>query len=254
MKWMRFEYKGVPCFGVIEDGHVRRFEGDMFEGAAATHETLDLASIRWLPPTIPGKIIGLWNNFRMAADKNGWTTPLNPLYFLMSPGCLAAHCQPINVPANYRGRVAYEGELVVVIGKTTRSVTVDNAASHIFGYSCGNDVTALELLHSDASFAQWTRAKSFDGFASVGPVIETDFDPGKELLRTLVDGRERQNYALADMFFSPLEIVSRISQDMTLEPGDLIYCGTSLGVLPMRAGTKVEVVIDRIGTLSNLYG
>jgi len=196
----------------------------------------------------------LWNNFRAAAEKNGWAHPVEPLYFLKSPGSLAAHCQPIAVPANYQGRVVYEGELVVVIGKTTRSVDVQGAASHIFGYSCGNDLTALELLHSDASFAQWTRAKSFDGFAALGPVIETDFDPATAQLRTLVGGRERQNYALSDMFFSPLEIVSRISQDMTLEAGDIIYCGTSLGVLPMKAGTTVEVVIDGIGTLANLYG
>jgi 2-keto-4-pentenoate hydratase/2-oxohepta-3-ene-1,7-dioic acid hydratase in catechol pathway len=133
-------------------------------------------------------------------------------------------------------------------------VGLQDAAAHIFGYSCGNDLTALELLHRDASFTQWTRAKSFDGFTAFGPVIETDFEPATAQLRTLVGGRERQNYALSDMFFSPSEIVSRISQDMTLAPGDLIYCGTSLGVLPMKAGTVVEVVIEGIGTLSNLYG
>ena len=109
-------------------------------------------------------------------------------------------------------------------------------------------------MHLDASFSQWTWAKSFDGFAAFGPVIETSFKPVTRQLRTLVGGRERQNFALSDMFFSPLELVSRISHDMTLEPGDLIYCGTSLGVLPMKAGTAVDVSIDGIGTLSNLYG
>ena len=104
------------------------------------------------------------------------------------------------------------------------------------------------------SFPQWTRAKSFDGFAAFGPVIDTTFDPSGATLRTLVGGRERQNYPLADMFFAPAEIVSRLSHDMTLEPGDLIYCGTSLGVLPMKAGTTVEVVIDGLATLSNTYG
>lgn len=254
MQWMRFNYKGVPCFGALEGAQVRRFEGDMFGTAVATQDTLDVTAVQWLPPCQPGKVIGLWNNFRAAAEKNGWAHPVEPLYFLKSPGSLAAHCQPIAVPANYHGRVVYEGELVVVMGKTTRSVDVQDAAPHIFGYTCGNDLTAMELLHSDASFAQWTRAKSFDGFAALGPVIETDFDPAIEQLRTLVGGRERQNYTLSDMFFSPLEIVSRLSRDMTLEAGDIIYCGTSLGVLPMKAGTTVEVVIDGIGTLSNLYG
>jgi len=254
MQWMRFEYQGATGFGVLGGGRVRRFQGDMFGAALVTEDTFDVAAVRWLPPCQPGKIIGLWNNFQAAAEKNGWAQPTEPLYFLKSPGSVSAHLQPIAVPASYGGRVVYEGELVVVIGKSTRAVSTKDAAAHIFGYSCGNDLTALELLHSDASFAQWTRAKSFDGFAAFGPVIETDFNPATAQLRTLVGGRERQNYALADMFFSPLEIVSRISQDMTLEPGDLIYCGTSLGVLPLKAGTTVEVMIDGIGTLSNRYG
>jgi len=115
-------------------------------------------------------------------------------------------------------------------------------------------VTALELLQRDPAFPQWARAKSFDGFGALGPVIETAFDPAGATLRTLVGGRERQNYALSDMFFPPAELVSRLSHDMTLEPGDVILCGTSLGVLPMKPGTTVEVVVDGIGTLANTYG
>ena len=113
---------------------------------------------------------------------------------------------------------------------------------------------AIELLHRDASFPQWTRAKSFDGFAAFGPWIDTAFDPAAASLRTRVGGRERQNYPLADMFFAPDEIVWRLSQDMTLEPGDLILSGTSLGVLPMKPGTVVEVEIAGLGTLRNTYG
>jgi len=254
MQWMRFDHQGTTGFGVLEGAQVRCYEGDMFGSAHATQHMIDVAALRWLPPCKPGKVIGLWNNFRAAAEKNGWAQPAEPLYFLKSPGSAAAHLQPIAVPASYGGRVVFEGELVVVIGKTARAVGVQDAASHVFGYTCGNDLTALELLYRDASFAQWTRAKSFDGFAAFGPVIQTEFSPAAAQLRTLVGGRERQNYALSDMFFSPLELVSRISQDMTLEPGDLIYCGTSLGVLPLKAGSTVEVEIDGIGTLSNLYG
>ncbi len=128
-----------------------------------------------------------------------------------------------------------------------------DATASILGYPCANDVTAVELLHSDPSFAQWTRAKSFGGFCAVGPVIDTDFNPAPAGLRTLVAGRERQNYLFADMFFSPAELVSRLSFDMTLEPGDLILCGTSLGALPMKPGTVIEVAIDGIGTLRNSY-
>ena len=167
---------------------------------------------------------------------------------------MTAHEAPIPVPSGYDGRVAYEGELAVVIGRRTRAVPLADAPAHIFGYTCANDVTALELLQRDPAFPQWARAKSFDGFGALGPVIETAFDPSAATLRTLVGGRERQHYPLADMFFGPAELVSRLSHDMTLEPGDVILCGTSLGVLPMKPGTRVEVVIDGIGTLANVYG
>jgi hypothetical protein len=128
------------------------------------------------------------------------------------------------------------------------------SAAHIVGYSCANDVTAIELLNRDPSFPQWTRAKGFDGFGVVGPVIETDFDLSQASLRTRVGGRERQNYPLADMIFKPDELVSMISQDLTLEPGDVILCGTSIGVLPMKPGSLVEVEIDGIGLLANTFG
>lgn len=254
MKWLRFTHQGRQGFGTIEGMSLRCHSGDMFDAPRATDELLRLDEIEYLPPCVPGKIIGLWNNFRAAAEKNGWATPAEPLYFLKSPGSATGHQASIPAPASYDGRVVYEGELAVVIGRRARAVSEADAAAHIFGYSCANDVTALELLHRDASFAQWTRAKSFDGFGAFGPVIETDFDSDRALLRTLVAGRERQNYALSDMFFSPAALVSRLSQDMTLEAGDVILCGTSLGVLPMKPGTVVEVVIDGIGTLSNTYG
>ena len=133
-------------------------------------------------------------------------------------------------------------------------MSVEEATAHILGYTCVNDLTALELLQRDPSFAQWTRAKNFDGFGVFGPVVATGLDPSTLTVRTLVNGRERQNYRVDDMIFPPAELVSRISQDMTLVQGDIIACGTSLGVLPIKAGTVVEIVIDGIGTLRNLYG
>jgi len=254
MKWLRFRHGFEVGVGTLEGDRVRLHTGNLFDDPRRTGDTLAVAAIEWLPPCVPGKIIGLWNNFRAVAEKNGWATPAEPLYFLKSPGSAAAHGQVIAVPATYDGRVVYEGELAVVIGKRARAVTPAEAPAHIFGYACANDLTALELLNRDPSFPQWTRSKSFDGFGAFGPVIETDFDVTTARLRTLVDGRERQNYALSDMFFSPAELVSRISMDVTLEPGDLIFCGTSLGVLPMKAGSAVEVVVDGIGTLANVYG
>lgn len=254
MQWLRFKHRGEVSWGVLEGNTVKPHTGDLFEPYRPGGQSIAVEEVQFLPPCRPGKIIGLWNNFRAAADKNGWAQPTEPLYFLKSPTSACGHQQAIPVPTSYSGRVAFEGELVVVIASQTRSVSVQAAPGHIFGYTCGNDLTAMELLTRDPSFSQWTRAKSFDGFAAFGPVIDTDFNPAQGQLRTLVGGRERQNYAFSDMFFSPAEIVSHISQDMTLEAGDVIYCGTSLGVLPMKAGTTVDVVVDGIGTLSNLYG
>ena len=150
--------------------------------------------------------------------------------------------------------MAYEGELAIVIGRSAHRVSAEEAAGHIAGYTCANDITAIELLNRDATFAQWTRAKGLPGFGVFGPVIETDFDLSRATLRTRVGGRERQNYALSDMIMKPAELVSRISQDLVLQAGDLILCGTSVGVLPMKPGSEVEVEIDGIGVLKHRYG
>jgi 2-keto-4-pentenoate hydratase/2-oxohepta-3-ene-1,7-dioic acid hydratase in catechol pathway len=254
MKWLRFREGAREGFGVLDGHEVRVFQGDMFGTPQPTGERLAMTGLEWLTPCLPGKMIGLWNNFHAAAEKNGWARPAEPLYFLKASTSFAAHGQPIQVPAHYGGRVAYEGELAVVIGTTACAVSVEAAPAHIFGYTCANDVTAMELIERDPSFPQWARAKSFDTFGVFGPVIETDFDFSQASLRTRVGGRERQNYLLSDMMFSPAELVSRLSHDMTLQPGDVILCGTSLGVLPMKLGTAVEVEIDGIGVLSNVYG
>lgn len=116
-----------------------------------------------------------------------------------------------------------------------------------------NDVTALDILNRDPSFAQWTRAKSFDTFGVCGPVIAAGLDPLASTVRTRVNGRERQSYPTADMIFGPAEIVSRLSDDTTLQPGDLIARGTSIGDLPMKPGSTVEVEIDGIGVLQNRF-
>ena len=265
MKWMRYRHGGLggtEGFGLLEADAVAVHSGDMFAAPGApgapnalraTGERLGLSGLEWLAPCRPGKIIGLWNNFRAAAEKNGWAQPAEPLYFLKASSSAAAHEAPIPAPTGYDGRVAYEGELAIVIGRRARAIAPPEAAAHILGYTCANDVTALELLHRDPSFPQWARAQSFDGFGAFGPVIETEFDVANASLRTLVNGRERQHYALADMFFAPHELVSRLSFDMTLDPGDVILCGTSRGVLPMKPGSVVEVVVDDIGTLRNAY-
>ena len=158
---------------------------------------------------------------------------------------------PIRRPVSYAGKIVFEGELGIVIGKRCKEVSPTEAASHIFGYTCVNDVTASDLLFENSDFAQWTRAKSFDTFGCLGPVIATKFDSEAARLITRVDGAERQNYPLSDMIFAPSELVSKISHDLTLVAGDVIACGTSLGVGSIKDGARIDIGIDGIGSLRN---
>lgn len=251
--WVRFEHAGRIGFGTLQGGEIAIHEGDLYESPRSTGSTIALSAVRPLTPCVPSKLIGLWNNFHALAAKLGIPVPAEPLYFLKAPNSFLASGETIEAPKAYDGRVLYEGELGVVIGKRCKAVSEAEADAHIFGYTCVNDVTANELVAKDPAFQQWTRAKSFDTFGVFGPAIATGLDPLTLKVRTLVNGKERQNYPISDMVFKPRQLVSRISQDMTLYPGDIISCGTSLGALPMKSGTKIEVNIDGIGTLANEY-
>ena len=251
--WIRFEHQGRTGFGVIESDRIHVHAGDMFGVTQPTGEVLPLAAVTVLTPTQASKMVALWNNFRALAAKLGNAEPPEPLYFLKGNNSFLAHGGTIRVPASYSGKVVYEGELGVVIGKRCTAVAEADAPGCIFGYTCINDVTAAEIINKDSTFAQWARAKSFDTFGAFGPVIATGIDPSGLVVKTILNGQERQNYPVADMIFPPARLVSLISQDMTLEPGDVIACGTSVGVGSMKPGSSVSIVIDGIGTLSNRY-
>jgi 2-keto-4-pentenoate hydratase/2-oxohepta-3-ene-1,7-dioic acid hydratase in catechol pathway len=250
--WVRFLRGERAEFGTVEDGQVSVHVGEMLAVARPTGETLPAEGLHLLAPVTPGKFIGLWNNFFALAEKQGNAIPDVPLYFLKATSSIIGHETGFRAPASYTGRVVYEGELGIVIGQPCTNVDEATAAAHIFGYTCVNDITAAELF-GDPVFPQWARAKSCDGFGPIGPAIATGLDPAGLVVRTLLNGRERQAYPVADMIFPPARIVSLISREMTLHPGDLITCGTSLGVLPMRPGMVVEVAIEGIGTLRNTY-
>lgn len=257
--WLRFKYDQSAGFGTLEENRIKVFEGDLFDGPSPTGITLDLDEVEISIPCVPGKMLALWNNFYALAEKLEMDTPPEPLYWVKTDGCYLAHGEKILKPASYDGKVVFEGELGIVIGSTCRGISEEQAATHIFGYTCINDVTAVEIVNRDDTFPAWTRAKSFDTFGVMGPVIATDLNPEDLIVRTLLtkpgttEVQERQNYPVSDMVFLPSVIVSKISQDVTLFPGDVICCGTSIGVGSMRPGTKIEVSIDGIGTLSNFY-
>ncbi|HUW75698.1 MAG TPA: fumarylacetoacetate hydrolase family protein [Gallionella sp.] len=253
-QWIAFSHKGKPGFGQVAGDRVTIYEGEMFSAPRETGTEVALADVSLDLPCRPGKFIALWNNYHAQAAKQNLAIPAEPLYFIKTPNSYRAHEQTVPKPVGYDGRVVYEGELGIVIGKRCKNATEAEAGQAIFGYTCINDITALDLIAKDASFAQWTRAKCFDGFGVIGPVIATGLDWKSLNVRTLLNGRERQNYPCSDMIFSPESIVSAISRDMTLEPGDVIACGTSLGVLPMKPGAVVEVLVEGIGTLRSIYG
>jgi 2-dehydropantoate 2-reductase len=253
-KWVRFEENGKAGFGTLEGDTITVHQGDMFSGAKPSGETVKLSAVELLTPCQPSKMVCLWNNFHQLAAKNDFKEPKEPLWFLKAPNSYWPANKPIERPATYAGKIIYEGELGVVIGKKCFNITEAEAGDYIFGYTCVNDVTAVDLLRKDKSFEQWARSKSFDTFGVLGPAIATDVDPMKLSVKTVLNGKERQNYPVADMFFPPHKLVAAISKDVTLMPGDVIACGTSLGAGTMAdAHNVIEIVIDGVGRLSNVF-
>ncbi|MBB3772346.1 2-keto-4-pentenoate hydratase/2-oxohepta-3-ene-1,7-dioic acid hydratase in catechol pathway [Angulomicrobium tetraedrale] len=252
--WVRFSHAGVTGFGTLDGASITVHSGNMFNGAQPTGERLALSEVALLAPTEPTKVIALWNNFHALAAKLNSPVPADPLYLLKAGSSLTSPGAVVHRPASYDGKVVYEGELGIVIGTRASSVSEEEAGACIFGYTCVNDITAADIINKDATFAQWVRAKSFDGFGPFGPVVATDVDPASLVVRTVLNGQERQNYPISDMIFSARQLVSRISHDMTLNPGDVICCGTSVGVGTMKdPSNTVEIVIEGIGTLSNTF-
>ncbi|KQO88214.1 2-hydroxyhepta-2,4-diene-1,7-dioate isomerase [Methylobacterium sp. Leaf90] len=251
-RWIGFVHNGEPGFGRLDGERIEVCEGDLFGENRSTGQVLALAEVSVGLPCRPSKMIALWNNFGALMEKQGLSRPEAPLFLIKPANTFRPSGASVAVP-EAAGRALYEGELGIVIGKTARDLTEEDAADHVFGFTCVNDVTASAILKADASFTQWTRAKGLDGFGPFGPVIATGLDPAALTVRTLVNGRERQNFPIGDMLIPVPRLVAQLSQGMTLEPGDVIACGTSVGSGPTPKGATVEVVIEGIGTLSNRF-
>ncbi len=253
-RWIRFEHSGRPVFGTLEEDRITVYEGDMFASPTPTSRTLALDSVKVLTPTEPTKMVAMWNNFYALAKKLDMPTPEDPLYLIKTNNSFLAAGETIRRPGSYGGKVTYEGEIGIVIGKTCREVSEAEAESHIFCYTCVNEVSAVDLIQKDPTFPQWVRSKSFDTFGVFGPVVAAGIDPAGLRVKTVLNGDVRQDYPLSDMIFPPARLVGLISHDMTLFAGDVIACGTSLGIGSMKeARNTVEVVIDGIGSLSNVF-
>ncbi|TRZ68871.1 MAG: FAA hydrolase family protein [Methanothrix sp.] len=233
---------------------VRFKEGDRIECGVLSDnliETLDgdeccLEDVELLAPVEPSKVICVGLNYTEHARELNMDLPEEPIIFLKPPSTVIGPGADIVIPSASR-EVDYEGELAVVIGKRSRNVTASEAEDRILGYACFNDVTARDLQRKDG---QWTRAKSFDTFAPLGPGI-VPVDPADLKIETRVNGTVRQSSRTSDLIFSVPELVEFISGIMTLVPGDVIATGTPPGVGSLHGGDVVEVEIEGLGVLQN---
>jgi len=237
-----------PRIGTVHGETVREIAGDIFGEWKATERAWPLTQVKLLPPVVPSKIVCLGRNYSEHAAELGNEVPKEPLIFLKPPSAIIGPEEPVVLTPLSR-RVDYEGELAIVIGRTCAQLAPDaDVRPYILGYTCLNDVTARDLQRADG---QWTRAKGFDTFCPLGPVIETELNLAAATIETYVNGERRQLARATEMIF-PVDVIIRwVSRMMTLVPGDVVPTGTPAGVGPLRPGDVVEVVVGGVGTLRN---
>ena len=250
MKLARFSHQGAIRFGILDDDALVVLAGDpMYAGWETTGERVELAEASLLAPVIPrSKVVCVGKNYLdHVQEMGGGEPPEEPLLFLKPNTSVIGPGDPIVWP-RISERVDFEGELAVVIGSVAKHVAEADAEQVIFGYTIANDVTARDLQAKDG---QWSRAKGFDSFCPLGPVIETEFDLAASGLTTRLNG-EVQQHASFELLIHPIaRIVAAVTEVFTMLPGDVILTGTPAGIGPMQAGDTVAVSIDGIGTLSN---
>jgi len=249
VKIARFSHNDAITYGIVDGSELVVLAGDpMFAGFDTTGERVPLADAALLAPVIPrSKVVCVGKNYHDHAAEMGGVAPEEPLLFL-KPNTSVIGPNDTIVRPRQSERTEYEGELAVVIGRIAKNVTAENALDYVFGYTIANDVTARDLQRKDG---QWTRAKGFDTFCPLGPVIETEFDASDAKVQTRVNGDVRQDAPLSDMIHSVEEIIEYASAVFTLLPGDVILTGTPAGVGEFGAGDVVEVEISGLGILRN---
>jgi 2-keto-4-pentenoate hydratase/2-oxohepta-3-ene-1,7-dioic acid hydratase in catechol pathway len=247
MKIVRYQEGSSIKWGVIEEGMIREMDGDPFGHFHLSSKSIKLEGVKLLSPCLPSKIVALGLNYRDHAEEVKMDIPEKPLLFMKPSTSVIGPGEGIVYP-KMTGRLDYEAELAVVIGKKAKSVPEEKAADYILGYTCLNDVTARDLQPKDG---QWTLSKGFDTFAPIGPWIVTDIDPHRLDIATYLNGERRQYSNTKNLIFSPHRLVSYISSVMSLLPGDVIATGTPSGIGRMSVGDRVDVVIENIGTLTN---
>ncbi len=246
MRVVRIFHEEDVRYGLADESMVTLISDEPF-AAWETEGLVPLPQAQLLAPAIPTKIVCAGINYRAHAEEMGHDLPEEPVIFLKPPTAVIGQAAEIRIPKGFDS-VDYEAELAIVVGRRTHDITPEEAPSHILGYTCGNDVTNRVLQKRDG---QWTRAKGFDTFCPLGPWVETDVDPTDLLVESYVNGERRQSARTSDMIFGPYELLSFVSNVMTLLPGDIVLTGTPSGVGPVYAGDVVEVRIEGVGSLVN---
>jgi 2-keto-4-pentenoate hydratase/2-oxohepta-3-ene-1,7-dioic acid hydratase in catechol pathway len=270
MRYCRFRFENQIEYGVVEDrggepwivdlmsapeedtsAHLAKSRALVKDPAGFDFEPMPLGAAELLAPVTPSKIVCVGRNYRDHAKELGNEVPQEPLLFFKPPSSLLGHKGTVLMPPQSE-RVDFEGELALVIGKRASKLAEDaDWRSYIRGYTIADDVTARDLQKKDG---QWTRAKGFDTFCPMGPVVSNEVDPMKGLtVETRVNGELKQKGSTMDFIFGVPVLLSYITAAITLEPGDLLLTGTPAGVGPVKAGDTVEVSINGLGTLSNTF-
>lgn len=242
----RIELDGRAQLVIERAGAWHRLEGDLF-GEHRAGDAVEPAGLRVLPPVTPSKIVAVGLNYRDHAKEMGKALPKEPLIFLKPPSAVIGPGSSIVIPPG-AGRVDYEAEVGIVIGRTARNVRAAEARDYVLGLTCVNDVTDRDLQKRDV---QYTRAKGFDTFAPVGPAIAVGLDWTGLAVGSTVNGHTRQASSTREMIFPPDRVVEFVSHVMTLLPGDVIATGTPPGVGPLAPGDRVAITVEGIGELVN---
>lgn len=245
MRYLRYRQDGVDRWGSVEGDRVTPLSGPPYAEHEVAGPTVALTDVELLAPVEPSKLVAIALNYPTHLGDRA--APTRPEAFLKAPTCTVAAGEAIVLPHD-AGRVDAEGELVAVIGTRCRDITAADALDHVFGYTCGNDVSARDWQRDDK---QWFRAKAADTFGPMGPVLVTGLDPSDLELRVRIDGVEVQSTNTGAMLFDLPAIIASVSEVMTLEPGDVIFTGTPGVTGQLTAGCVVEVDIAGIGVLAN---
>jgi 2-keto-4-pentenoate hydratase/2-oxohepta-3-ene-1,7-dioic acid hydratase in catechol pathway len=248
MKIYRFEHNDRTLWGVLKEENLYPVSGSIFEKFRVGKRGIPISHVALLPPVEPTKIVAVGRNYLAHSRELGNPVPKEPLLFLKPPSAVIGPNGVISYP-EMSERVDYEGELAVIIRRKAQRLSDETKVEEfILGYTCFNDITARDLQFKDIQF---TRAKSFDTFASMGPCIATGLDPAGLRIKTFLNGKLRQSASTRAMLFPVPFLIRYVSRIMTLYPGDVITTGTPEGVGPMVPGDRVDVQIEGIGILSN---